>query len=55
MFTWYTVARIALCSAVGILLGAHGIFSDDAVFWIVMVGMAAAGLLGYDEGRGDAS
>ena len=50
---WCHVMRFALFGAVGVLKAANGVSVGDPVFWITMIAMVVAGLLGHEEGRRD--
>ena len=54
MLTLHLLMKALLCAAMAILLAVHDIRMDSPVFWVTMIGLAVAGLLGYDEGRRDA-
>lgn len=54
MLTWHLLMKMLLGAAMGILLAVHGIWLDDPVHWIAMIGMLVAGMLGHDEGMRDA-
>jgi hypothetical protein len=54
MLTWHLVMKVLLGASIGVLLAVNGVWLDHPAFWITMIGLAVAGLLGYDEGRRDA-